>query len=124
MGGRFSVIGLHKEQEPRDYSDPGWFEHPQGTVAYKFNGSLPDPACLKAEGKGSMSPLATPTPVTTDLCLLVVLALGLIVADRRVSGVERRLYLDMLSRWGLSERLVTVAILAERRPSAEPLAEP
>jgi len=37
------------------------------------------------------------------LCLLVVRpAVGLIVADRRVSGVERRLYLHMLSRWGQS----------------------
>jgi hypothetical protein len=56
--------------------------------------------------------------------LVARLAAGLIVADGRVSGTERRLYLHMLSRWGLSERLVTEAIRAERRPFAEALAEP
>ena len=56
--------------------------------------------------------------------LVARLAVGLVVADGRVSGTERRLYLHMLSRWGLSERLVTEAIRAERRPFAEALAEP
>jgi hypothetical protein len=56
--------------------------------------------------------------------LVARLAAGLIVADGRVHGIERRLYLHMLSRWGLSERLVTEAIRAERRPFAEALAEP
>jgi hypothetical protein len=52
------------------------------------------------------------------------LAAGLIVADGRVRAAERRLYLHLLARWGLSERLVTAFILAERRPFAEALAEP
>jgi len=56
--------------------------------------------------------------------LVARLAAGLIVADGRVRGVERRLYLHMLSRWGLSEWLVAEAIRAERRPFADALAEP
>jgi hypothetical protein len=56
--------------------------------------------------------------------LVARLAAGLIVADGRVRGVERRLYLHMLSRWSLSERLVIEAIRAERRPFADALAEP
>jgi FtsP/CotA-like multicopper oxidase with cupredoxin domain len=33
MGGMFSVLKVRKEQKPGDYSDPGWFKHPPGTVA-------------------------------------------------------------------------------------------
>jgi len=27
-----------------DYTDPGWYRHPPGTVAYAYNGALPPPA--------------------------------------------------------------------------------
>jgi len=60
MGGMFSMIKVRKEQKPGDYSDPGWYKHSPGTVAYEFTGSLPDPARFKAEGAGSMPPLARP----------------------------------------------------------------
>ncbi len=35
MGGMFSVVKVRKDQKPGDYSDPGWFKHPPGTVAYE-----------------------------------------------------------------------------------------
>jgi hypothetical protein len=57
MGGMFSVVKVRANQKPGDYSDPGWYQHPPGTVAYEFNGSLPDPARFKAEGGVSMPPL-------------------------------------------------------------------
>ena len=58
MGGMFSMVKLRKEQKPGDYSDPGWYKHPPGEVAYEWTGSLPDPARFKAEAsapaQGSM----------------------------------------------------------------------
>jgi manganese oxidase len=60
MGGMFSVLKVRKEQKRGDYADPGWFKHPSGTVAYEFNGALPDPARFQAEGGGSMPALARP----------------------------------------------------------------
>ena len=60
MGGMFSVVKVRKDQRRGDYGDPGWYQHPPGTVAYEFTGALPDPARFKAEGGGSMPPLARP----------------------------------------------------------------
>jgi hypothetical protein len=64
MGGMFSMLKVRKDQKRGDYSDPGWYAHPPGTVAYEFTGALPDPARFKAEGGGSMPPLARPTPTS------------------------------------------------------------
>jgi FtsP/CotA-like multicopper oxidase with cupredoxin domain len=38
MGGMFTVIKVRKELAAGDYSDPGWYEHPPGTVAWKLGG--------------------------------------------------------------------------------------
>ena len=60
MGGMFSVVKVRKEQKRGDYTDPGWFRHPAGTVAYEFGGTLPDAARFAAEGGGAMPPAARP----------------------------------------------------------------
>ena len=57
MGGMFSVVKVRSDQKPGDYTDPGWYRHPPGTVAYEWTGSLAEPARFKAEGSGSMPPL-------------------------------------------------------------------
>ena len=41
MGSMFSVVKVRKDQKRGDYSDPGWYQHPPGTVAYKFTGAMP-----------------------------------------------------------------------------------
>ncbi|MGM8061002.1 multicopper oxidase family protein [Vogesella indigofera] len=41
MGGMFSVLKVRKEQPAGNYKDPGWFQHPAGTVAYEYSGELP-----------------------------------------------------------------------------------
>jgi FtsP/CotA-like multicopper oxidase with cupredoxin domain len=65
MGGMFTVLKVHEDVKPGDYRDPGWYKHPPGTVAYEFNGALPEPAraaqpaadnrTLKARKPGSAS---------------------------------------------------------------------
>ena len=66
MGGMFSVLKVRRDQKPGDYSNPGWFKHPEGTVAHEYTGPLAEPARFKSEGGQSMpraqKPL-TPTEV-------------------------------------------------------------
>ncbi len=35
MGGMFTVLKIREDQPANDYSDPGWYEYPPGTVAYE-----------------------------------------------------------------------------------------
>ena len=35
MGGMFTVLKIRKDQKPDDYSEPGWYDYPEGTVAYE-----------------------------------------------------------------------------------------
>jgi hypothetical protein len=42
MGGMFTVVKVRREQKPGDYADPGWYQHPNGTVACEWTGAAPD----------------------------------------------------------------------------------
>jgi hypothetical protein len=53
---------VRRDQKRGDYTDPGWYQHPPGTVAYEFTGRLPDPARFKAESAGAMPRTAPATP--------------------------------------------------------------
>ena len=37
MGGMFTVVKVRDDQAPGDYSDPGWYRHPTGTVARRVS---------------------------------------------------------------------------------------
>jgi manganese oxidase len=54
MGGMFSVLKVRKEQKPGDYSNPGWYPHPAGTVAFEYSGALAEPARFQSEGASAM----------------------------------------------------------------------
>jgi FtsP/CotA-like multicopper oxidase with cupredoxin domain len=41
MGGMFTTVKIRKNQQPGDYSDPGWYKHPPGSVAYDWTGDTP-----------------------------------------------------------------------------------
>jgi len=54
MGGMFTVVKVREGLEPDDYKDPGWYRHPDGTVAYEWQGDRPTAARAPAEAqKGS-----------------------------------------------------------------------
>ncbi len=46
MGGMFSVVKVRPDVKPGDYSDPGWYAFPPGTVAREWTG--PTPAAVRA----------------------------------------------------------------------------
>ncbi|NQD37945.1 copper oxidase [Permianibacter sp. IMCC34836] len=54
MGGMFTVVKVRREQKRNDYSNPGWFAHPPGTVAYEFDGALAEPHRRQDGGGHSM----------------------------------------------------------------------
>jgi manganese oxidase len=54
MGGMFSVVKIREGIASDDYSDPGDYEHPAGTVAYEWTGELPDAA--SAPGTETQAP--------------------------------------------------------------------
>jgi manganese oxidase len=66
MGGMFSLLKVRSDQKPGDYSDPGWYQHPRGTIAYEWTGALPDPARFAAEHRGSM-PTERKPPRTAEV---------------------------------------------------------
>jgi hypothetical protein len=41
MGGMFSVVKVREGLGRNDYKDPGWYQHPPGTVAYEWKGEAP-----------------------------------------------------------------------------------
>jgi hypothetical protein len=41
MGGMFTVVKVREGLSAGDYKDPGWYQHPPGTVAYELKGSAP-----------------------------------------------------------------------------------
>ena len=43
MGGMFSVVKVREGIAANDYKDPGWYQHPPGTVAYEVQGDAGPP---------------------------------------------------------------------------------
>jgi hypothetical protein len=44
MGGMFTVVKVREGLARNDYKDPGWYQHPSGTVAYEWKGDAPSAA--------------------------------------------------------------------------------
>jgi len=62
MGGMFTTVKVRAGLARNDYKDPGWYQHPKGTVAAEWRGDMPTAAA--APGK----PAATaPAPGETLL---------------------------------------------------------
>jgi len=41
MGGMFTTLKVREGLARNDYKDPGWYQHPKGTVAYEWTGETP-----------------------------------------------------------------------------------
>lgn len=65
MGGMFTVLKVRKDQKPGDYTDPGWYKHPAGTVAYEWKGPVPEPK--RSNSAGSQSVPATGTSKDVEM---------------------------------------------------------
>jgi hypothetical protein len=61
MGGMFTVLKVRKDQKRGDYSDPGWYQHPAGTLAYEWQGA-PLAATRSDSAGGQTMPSANPPP--------------------------------------------------------------
>jgi FtsP/CotA-like multicopper oxidase with cupredoxin domain len=57
MGGMFSVVKVREGISANDYADPGWYQHPEGTVSYEWMGDTPAP--VKSGDAKTMTPAAT-----------------------------------------------------------------
>lgn len=68
MGGMFSVFKVRREQKPGDYTDPGWFRHPPGTVAHEVGEAPPaaPPPAGHDHGASSM-PLVQPQDIEVQV---------------------------------------------------------
>ncbi len=55
MGGMFSVVKVREGLQSNDYADPGWFKHPEGTVAYEWSGDTPDATKVEGEKTGNLN---------------------------------------------------------------------
>jgi hypothetical protein len=54
MGGMFTVVKVREGLARNDFKDPGWYQHPAGTVAYEWKGEAPRverPAAGKPAGR-------------------------------------------------------------------------
>ena len=43
MGGMFTTVKVREGLAKNDYRDPGWYEHPKGTVSYEWTGPAEEP---------------------------------------------------------------------------------
>ena len=54
MGGMFSVLKVRADQKRGDYANPGWYQHPPGTVAYELGSAPAEPTRHHSPGAAAM----------------------------------------------------------------------
>ena len=54
MGSMFSVVKVREGLSADNYDDPGWYDHPAGTVASEWTGDTPAP--VKSGDAKTMTP--------------------------------------------------------------------
>jgi hypothetical protein len=56
MGGMFMVVKVREGLARNDYNDPGWYQHPPGTVAWEWTGAAPTAARKAPASTGTREP--------------------------------------------------------------------
>jgi manganese oxidase len=56
MGGMFTVVKVREGLARGDYKDPGWYKHPQGTVAREWTGAAPVTERARPQPRDKASP--------------------------------------------------------------------
>jgi hypothetical protein len=59
MGGMFTMIKVREGLARGDYRDPGWYKHPEGTVAKEWTGAAPETVRAPATQAAPGEPVAT-----------------------------------------------------------------
>jgi hypothetical protein len=62
MGGMFSVVKVREGLAPGDYRDPGWYQHPPGTVAYEVENPSVQPVRQRPSGAPAKTDLKVVKP--------------------------------------------------------------
>jgi manganese oxidase len=62
MGGMFTVIKVREGLARNDYKDPGWYKHPEATVAREWTGRPMVAERAHAEPAAAEAPLKTVKP--------------------------------------------------------------
>ena len=60
MGGMMTVMKIREGLAANDYADPGWYQHPPGTVAYEVQGEAAEPSAARADNPSSRGPPLKP----------------------------------------------------------------
>jgi len=60
MGGMFSVVKVRESLARNDYRDPGWYKHPERSVASEWTGAMP--VVSRAPGATTAAESAAVTP--------------------------------------------------------------
>jgi len=62
MGGMFTVVKVRDGLAPNDYSDPGWYSHPRGTVAQRVSSDADFGEPIRRPGAAVPAPAEPPMP--------------------------------------------------------------
>ena len=66
MGGMFTVVKVRADQKRGDYSNPAWYKHRKGEIAYEWTGPTPQAPKAPTQG-GQAAESRTPPQGTTEM---------------------------------------------------------
>ena len=59
----FTLVKIRDGLARDDYQDPGWYQHPEGTVAYQWGGEMPVSESAPSGKSDAASPSSSDQPL-------------------------------------------------------------